>query len=436
MQTNKLSIGLFIGCCLVFVSAFIILFVTLYGRGLLYPAYSSLSNEPRGTAALYESFEQMPGVTVQRAYEPFERLQHADHYTHIAAGLPASLVWRFPKKTFDAIDSALVAGARIVMCINPARTFLSTSSFFSDSVADSSTVKQRPDSIFAAKKDSLLQRYEYENALVSLGKQWHFNVNDDGFPPDTNGKPAVSIMVHADQPGIEDSIVWLSESFFEGLDSLWRVLYLRDTLPVMIERTIGRGTLVLSCDGYFLTNEALAFCRAPKLLASLAGRHTQLLFHEAHLGIVKQTGLLALLNRYHCMGFFCGVILLMALYIYKNANPLIRVTDASEMQQSNISCIQEHEGLRLMLGKSIDAHTILSASIAEWRKSSPYTRKQTEELYGKIEATISTVDSKAQTHTSQISGYNAICSICSHYRATAHHEENHLLTMKGRTTSD
>jgi hypothetical protein len=87
--------------------------------------------------------------------------------------------------------------------------------------------------------------------------------------------------------------------------------------------------------------------------------------------------------------------------------------------------------LKLLLGKSIDAHTILMIAIAEWRKNSPYTRNQTEELYKKIRATVSAVDSKTQTHQEQISGYNAICTICSPSK-----NRNYVPIMKGKSTSD
>jgi hypothetical protein len=67
---------------------------------------------------------------------------------------------------------------------------------------------------------------------------------------------------------------------------------------VVVERQVGRGTIVMASDSYFLSNEALQRDRHADLLAWLVGSGTQVVFDEAHLGIVEKPGVATLMRKY------------------------------------------------------------------------------------------------------------------------------------------
>src|SRR5690242_16610719 len=43
-----------------------------FAAGDVYPEYSSMRTDPRGTKVLYESLRQLPGLRVQRNFQPLD----------------------------------------------------------------------------------------------------------------------------------------------------------------------------------------------------------------------------------------------------------------------------------------------------------------------------------------------------------------------------
>ena len=106
---------------------------------------------------------------------------------------------------------------------------------------------------------------------------------------------------------------------FTNLAPAWRTIYARKSQPVLIERKLGLGTIVMATDSYFLSNEALLKDRQPELLAWLVGPGQRILFDEAHLGIVEESGITVLMHKYRLQTFGLALLLLAGLFIWQNA---------------------------------------------------------------------------------------------------------------------
>src|SRR5688500_6981246 len=69
-------------------------------------------------------------------------------------------------------------------------------------------------------------------------------------------------------------------------------------------------------DVYPLSNEALQRDRSVTLLGWLIGSHTQITFHECHLGLVEDRGLAALARKYGLTGAFLALLFTAGLFVW------------------------------------------------------------------------------------------------------------------------
>jgi hypothetical protein len=165
------------------------------------------------------------------------------------------------------------------------------------------------------------------------------------------------------------SISWHSAAYFSGLDETWQTLYQRKKHAVIIERSFGPGSLVLSADSYLLSNEALRRERHTDLLAWLVGSHREVLFDETHLGVEENLGVAALLGQYHLQGVLLVMLLIAGLFVWKNSSPLVPPPpdEAGQGQSALVQGRESMAGFASLLRRSIPPSEILSVCFAEWK---------------------------------------------------------------------
>ena len=79
----------------------------------------------------------------------------------------------------------------------------------------------------------------------------------------------------------------------------------------------------MATDSYFVSNEAMAKDRHADLLAWLIGPDKNVVFDEAHFGIVETSGVAVLMRKYRLHGLAAGLMLLAGLFIWKNSTSLV-----------------------------------------------------------------------------------------------------------------
>ena len=94
-----------------FVTGLTQLFLLRFESGDVYPAYSSLRSDPRGTRALFESLALLPGIEVSRHTQPLSNLKNFDG-TLFYLGLT-------PKSKLEEATKIADAGARVVLGFIP-----------------------------------------------------------------------------------------------------------------------------------------------------------------------------------------------------------------------------------------------------------------------------------------------------------------------------
>lgn len=350
------------------------LFVLRFEAGDVYPLYSTLRPDPLGSKALHDALAAMPEIQVERSYRPLEKLRAA----------PDTTIWmlgageRFLGTTMDLafwsdmasistphLQTLLAQGGRLVFTLLP-------SSQWGESAAAAQKRREeqekRSGAKDAASKDGTKKADEEKKPVESMKERWgvglgRFERGDGG---QDVGAPATA------QPGtpVEPEISWHTTMHFTELDPAWRVIYEVRGEPVLIERRVGLGSIVLSTDSFFAGNEALRTERSPRLLAWLQGGSRRALFDEEHLGVTENPGIATLARRYNLHGAVAGLVLLAALFVWKNMASFVPPHAASRAGADTVvSTRTASAGLVNLLRRSIPGSDILSVCWLEWRKT-------------------------------------------------------------------
>jgi len=285
------------------------LFELRFASGDVYPPYSSLRADPLGTMALYESLGKMPGMTVRRDFSTANRLPEEPKtaYFHLAA---RRYDWQWmATEDFHEIKNFVAAGGRLVITYFPQT---GSSYDYRDDEDETNSVESgqmKPKAKSAKKKHPALHAEE-----VNVEEEWGLHPGFAELPQERGVYAAVPVW-NRSGAGLPHSLDWHSGTIFTNCDAAWKTIYARGKDAVVLERSFGRGTVVVAGDSYFLSNEAMAKDRHADFLAWLVGANTQVVFDEAHLGIFKSPGIAALMRQYRLHGLAVGLLLLAGLFI-------------------------------------------------------------------------------------------------------------------------
>jgi hypothetical protein len=316
------------------------LFALGYRTGEVYPPYSSLRSDPLGAKVLYEALDDLPGVSVQRNFRPLPRLAIEEPITLVYAGVARRARWA--PGELEAFESRVNGGARAVFAFVP---------------AERSTSPEKA-------KDAKAKKDEAESTLLSfdeVAKRWAVRFD---YLPVSEEKAYARRAIAAD--GLE--IAWHSALYFADLGPEWTTLYTCDRQPVVVERQLCAGSILLAADAFFLSNEAQRSDRQPALLGRVFSGPPRIVFDEEHLGVSEQPGIANLARKYHLHGTVAALLLLAALFVWKNAVPFLPPRD-DPAADGVVTGKESAEGFENLLRRTIPPGDLLGVCVEEWRKT-------------------------------------------------------------------
>jgi hypothetical protein len=395
------------------------LFKLRYEVGDVYPEYSSLRSDPLGTMVLFESLEQLPQHSVQRDFSPANKLPETPNstYLHLAA---SRWDWMsLPEELFQEAEVFMLRGGRLVV------TFFPETSSLSPPVTGPGKPSRTP------KKNQKTKKVEGQLVRrTSVKERW--GIETGYIPLKHNASWAYEPATVFNQSALPlpSSLDWHSSMIFTNVSLPWRTIYARGNVPVVIERKFGAGSIVLATDSYFLSNEAMAKDRHADLLAWVLGTSHNIMFDEAHLGIVEAPGLTTLMRKYRLESLAVSLLLLAGLFVWKNATPFLApFTD--ELARGEIIGKETSAGLVNLLRRNIPPSDVLRVCFEEWTKSLLAGSSHSISRVDQAQAVLEREAARAKIDRDPVRAYRQICAILKGRRA----DTKELLPSTSSSTS-
>jgi hypothetical protein len=395
------------------------LFKLRFESGDNYPPYSSLRTDPLGAKALFESLDRL--VPARRHLQPLSRL---------GDGLDSTLLWlgedvkelHFLPHEFQELETFVRSGGRVVIgllpMLEPPRI-----NRFASRAALGRGAPPPPPSGAPTNAPGWQPGDEFKDfRKVSLGARWNvsFDYAELAKTDDAKIVPVVAVRrgLPDDSP-LPRSIRLHSGLHFGSLGEGWRAIYARvegtNVHPVVIERSLGRGSIVLCADSFPFSNEALRTKRAPELLAWFIGPARRVIFDETHLGVQEHPGVATLARQYRLGGVFVALLVLALLFVWRNSVSFLppREEQLARERGELVEGRDSAAGFINLLRRNIAPAHLMKVCLEQWNAHFAHTRKPSG---AKLEAMQKIIDAENALEPRQrnpVRMYRELCSILS-----------------------
>ena len=364
---KKASLLFFLLAFVGFAAGLVHLFHLRFESGDNYPPYSSLRADPLGTKALFESLE--PLVETRRHLQTLSKLSVGRDSTLLWLGAePLSL--RFVPEEFQRIETFVRNGGRVVISLVPVLDSPRANRF-----ATGRPVAKRP-APTTTNAPALRPREEFADPRsISIRDRWNLTIDHAPLTQTPEGKMIPELAVLRDDGEsrlLPKSISVHTAAHFANSGSNWRTLYARiaetNSYPVLIERTMGRGRIVVCADSFHFSNEALRSEREPGLLSWLVGSAREVVFEETHLGVSHEPGVAALARQYRLGGIFVALLLLAGLFIWRNSASFMPPYDEQLAQERGelVEGKDSTSGFINLLKRNIPPGDLMKVCLEQW----------------------------------------------------------------------
>lgn len=361
----------FVVCAVIFGAGLFHLLKLRFEAGDVYPPYSSLRADPLGTMAFYEALERMPGINVERDFSADNKLPGGRNTTYLHLGAQTR-EWKWMDlDEFRTIEDFVTAGGRLVITFFPEvanpSVILPPEEEAAREKSPKKTVAEKPDPSGANKKKSARSKSDRFRHASSTRERWGIESAFRELEPGTNNYESTWVQRRAALP-LPEALEWHSGVIFTNLSTNWHTIYARGTNAVLVERKFGAGTIVMAGDSFFISNEAMVNDRRSELLSWFVGPSHDVMFDEAHFGILQTEGVATLLRKYHLYAVVGALLLLAVLFIWKNSFSFVPPWQMTGEQQF-VAGREGSAGFINLLRRNISSRDLLQVCFAEWKKS-------------------------------------------------------------------
>ena len=330
-----------------------------FQSGQAYPGCSSLRTDPVGAKVLFDSYDALGSLYVERNFTPFQEMDR----------LPADAVllmlnaggrdlYELPQ--YESIRQFVSGGGRLVIALNPETTAYK---YVEDETSDASTEEEPAETEEPAEKDN--ESSFAKRANDNLKAFW----GDLELLRGKHKSGDAQLVATEHAQGLPGSLPWRKGCALDTLGEGWTPLYRINGEAVAAERVFGRGSIVLMTDYYLFSNEALLKHRYTGLLTWVLEDASTVIFDETHLGIVETTGILTLMRRYRLKGVMLACAILCLLIVWRGVSPLL--PPRPDRSRGNV-ILAEHStdaGLGDLVRRSTSAVDLPREAFKQWKQS-------------------------------------------------------------------
>jgi hypothetical protein len=345
--------ALFRACMILTVVAFLAGSVRLMqlrlGRGDVYPAYSTLRSDPLGAKVFFQSLSGLNRINASRNVSPLSQPGGAPDETFFLLNLTLRDFHAMPEPEATGLEERLRRGSRLVLTLEP------------DLEYQESWEERR--------RNSNPNSPAFIHPSVDLGAHWGVKFTRSARPHREETVAVVdSVWMAGHLPALQAPVAWRDPRGFSDLSDAWSVVYRLDSMPVVIERRVGAGHLILCSGSYPFSNEAVFKNPSPGFLAWVVGGARRVIFDESHLGIVDSPGVAGLIRRFRLQGVLVASLILLVLFIWRNSFPLVDGIDpAANATHRHVAGLGGFEGMVNLLRRSVPLGRLVPTCVEHWR---------------------------------------------------------------------
>ncbi|MEI7731555.1 MAG: DUF4350 domain-containing protein [Verrucomicrobiota bacterium] len=390
MNHQPAKLILLVGVALLFALGLADLFQLRFGRGDIYPEYSSLRTDPLGAKAFYESLSRLPGLGVQRNYRPIHRARQDGASAWFYLGADYQTLQQEGRDLRTELETITAQGGRLVIACSAVNEATTT-----NQVAKPTITRGKRGWLMATNQHGLEQGWQFTFAHQQLAA--------------TNEVMQPGNAIRKADLALPAALPWHSSLYFDQPGTNWNVLYARDGKAVIMERPLGKGSVVLVSDAYLFSNESLRKEQNAALLVWLVGTPAHIVFDETHLGVSEEPGIGTLIRQYHLHGVLAALIVFALLFVWTNATSLVPPID--ETAQGTVMGRDATAGFLNLLRRNIQPREILFVCLQEWRRSVARGRNEYADRSARMEAAIRADDEAGLRRRNPAETYRELCRL-------------------------
>jgi hypothetical protein len=335
-----------------------------FESGDVYPPSSSLRADPLGTEVLYDALAGLHGLSVSRNFQSLDKIPHPDGATIFYTGIASKPL---SQDASDYLNALVKNGARLVITMEPETAPTRETA---QERNDATGVKKRPKkgSQTKLKKGSETDNDEEQIEFVGFDAfigGWGAKIAYRKSQNSTDKE----LTAEAAQPNLERGLTWHTALYFPTPTKQWRVLYNCEGQPAIMERQIGKGSMILAADSYFLSNEAMRKERAPLLLATLIGPNARIVFDESHLGVEEQPGIATLVRKYNLGGLVAALAVLAALFVWQTSSSFLPPLPDQADGDGIVTGKDSTAGFVSLLRRGVAPARLIAVCMEQWKQS-------------------------------------------------------------------
>jgi len=351
------------------------LFGKSYGAGGMYPEYSSLRADRHGTKLLADGL-QKAGYPVKRSYHQLRKIKIAPSTTLFFIGLNGyrdlSLLSKAQEEESPFFPKE---GSRLVMTMWPDMAALPPEV---EPEEDNVTAESETEAESEAEAESPPSE-EQDTAQVQ-DEESEETEEDCNCPPSYLGLTIKQFekgeredrLFRAMAHGVVGTeflqIPWHSAAYFTDLDESWTVVLRVADQPVLIEKKLGKGSIVVATDSHFLSNEVISHDRNSFFLLWLLGGNKNVVFDEAHHGVQHQESVGKLIRDFDLYWVFIALAVPALLFVLRSSMPLLPPVSDAQHQKASREGRDQFTGLVNILRRH-PPEDFLRSCISLWLKA-------------------------------------------------------------------
>jgi hypothetical protein len=340
------------------------LFALRFQAGDSYEPYSTLRSDSLGVRVLYESLKSLPEFETSRSYKAKNGALQPAKTALLFLGVSAQNESVLQNGREEELVQFAREGGRLVMSLNPA-----PSSLFQTARENSrkrGRAKKETNSV-PEKAENIEPSMESETGKKSPDFETISRVLFKSSPRDRDETEVADLQIEERLP---ETLKWPGPNSFQTNVPEWKIVYTVDERPVVFQRSIGKGQIVLMSDSYLLSNEAMVKDRSAQFIEWVLGNRHIIVFDEYHLGTQEDHGIATLIRKYRLEKIVLALAVLVVLFIWRQGCaflPPFHETQTSSIRIGHDSTLT----LARMLQKNILPEKILQHCWDRWKRSLP-----------------------------------------------------------------